>query len=542
MAKKPLEVDMCAGSALRDTQGEMLSVEGADISELQRINDNHGKGFFNSIGTITSSKKIFKEEDCENDRQKYYWNKIKAPYIYARGFLHDDEDHPNAKAAAAILRNIHKHDSPLKLKASVEGGVLARGIADPSLLARTKIHSIALTFVPANNATLVEPISLDKSSHDEATDMALIKSVIHLAQNNVPSFRQIVRNASATKVHDNLNKIAHLMSQVHGSDHAIEVPSKEVILKSSLESKINNNLEQIHEILDKGIKQALLGATMGAAAMTGGQPSQAKQITEGSAQVRPSNKIDTASHEAAYKNISKKHPILGAIGMIESSGGKNLVHETINNKNSMHHGHTAGGMFGMMPNTATFVLKRDPALAKKYPDAVKWAGDIKGNHAKFTELFNSNPDAAADFAVSLMGHNKAKTKNKEMLVHSWLNGLKGTWNKYKNNGMDSISVHPYVQKVMQEYNKSNPAKAESKDLSKALMAGYGGAGAPMSRTGGAVMQTESFSPGKGFKYATCDKCGKEQIYSKFQVKCRHCGSSFSLEKLCRTMEDLKVKK
>ena len=85
MAKQPLEIDMIAGSQLRDTQGEMLSVEGADISELEagkgRFNDNHGKGFFNSLGRVTGAKKIFKAEDCTSDRQKYYWEKIKAPYI-----------------------------------------------------------------------------------------------------------------------------------------------------------------------------------------------------------------------------------------------------------------------------------------------------------------------------------------------------------------------------------------------------------------------------------------------------------------------------
>jgi len=32
---KPLKIDMCAGSELKDTQGETLSIEGADISELQ---------------------------------------------------------------------------------------------------------------------------------------------------------------------------------------------------------------------------------------------------------------------------------------------------------------------------------------------------------------------------------------------------------------------------------------------------------------------------------------------------------------------------
>jgi len=137
MAKsKKLLIDMCAGSELKDTQGETLSIEGCDISELEagrgRFNDNHGKGFFNSLGRVTSAKKIFKAEDCDNDRHSYYWDKIKAPYVYVAGELYNDEDHANAKAAAAILRNIHREDTPLAMKASVEGGVLARGISDPT--------------------------------------------------------------------------------------------------------------------------------------------------------------------------------------------------------------------------------------------------------------------------------------------------------------------------------------------------------------------------------------------------------------------------
>ena len=71
---KPLEIDMIAGSQLRDTQGEMLSVEGADITDLElgrgRFNDNHGKGFFNSVGRVTEAKKIFSEDDCENERHR----------------------------------------------------------------------------------------------------------------------------------------------------------------------------------------------------------------------------------------------------------------------------------------------------------------------------------------------------------------------------------------------------------------------------------------------------------------------------------------
>lgn len=251
MAKKPLEIDMIAGSQLRDTQGEMLSVEGADISELEagrgRFNDNHGKGFFNSLGRVTEAKKILSKDDCDNDRQEYFWEKVKAPFIYCKGFLYDDEEHPNAKAAAAILRNIHNSDSPLQLKASVEGGVVARGIKDDRLLARTKIHSVALTFTPANNATLVEPSTMSKSdSHEE--DMRLIKSVMHLAKTDVPSFRHITRQASASKVSDNFDKINQIAQEL-GLKGRIDNPGQDDIVKSSVQQKITDNIAKIDHII-----------------------------------------------------------------------------------------------------------------------------------------------------------------------------------------------------------------------------------------------------------------------------------------------------
>ena len=559
MSKKPLEIDMIAGSQLRDTQGEMLSVEGADISDLMsgkgRLNDNHGKGFFNSIGRVTSAKKIFKSEDCDNDRQKYYWDKVKAPFIYVAGQLYDDEEHPNAKAAAAILRNIHKSDSPLQLKASVEGGVVSRGISDPSLLARTKIHSVALTFTPANNNTLVEPLSLDKSLFDEEADLQLIKSVVHLAQTNVPSFRHIYRDASAGKIQDNLDKIADLLKS-NGLDVEIKMPSREQIIDYAVEHKIYTNVERINSLmiqlkneeLEKNWKNALAGALMaGATAAPANLTSTSEQTMSSRGkmpevhQVAP-QKLDLANlpqnHQQVYKQVAEKYPMLGAIGLKESSGGKNYGHRTITSKDSMHSGQTAGGMFGMMPNSAAFTLKNDPELAKKYPQLVDAAKDVKKNHKTFTDLFNQDPQAAADFAISFYNRNKGKTKNPEMLAHSWLNGLKGTWSKYKDGGMDPIKDHPYVKEIMEYYaahkgkQKPQVRNPASQSVEKALTAGYGGAGAPMGRVQGAVLQTESVDDGRpGFKYVTCDKCGKEQIYARHQVKCRECNDNWSLEKL-----------
>jgi ribosomal protein L12E/L44/L45/RPP1/RPP2 len=548
MAKKPLEIDACAGSQLRDTQGEMLSVEGADISDLQagkgRWNDNHGKGFFNSIGRITGAKKIFKAEDCENDRHRYYWEKVKAPFIYCKGYLYSDEDHPNAKAAAAILRNIHKSDTPLKLKASVEGGVLSRGISDSSLLARTKIHSVALTFTPANNATLVEPTSMEKSL-DEAADLELMKSVAHLAETNIPSFRHIVRDASAGRIRANLERICELMK----GDDSVDLPTKQEILNYALEAKVRNNVVRIHEMveairhenMEKGLKNAAMGAAMmGAAALA---PSSAQAPAQNTVQVQQGQDSSQnlsrmpANHQAAYAEAAKRNPMLGAIGKIESSGGVNYAHKPMTS--GMHAGHTAGGMFGMMPHAAEYILRNDPALAKKYPQLAEAAKDINKNHGTFTTTFNKDPKVAIEFAEALLKRNKSKTKSPEMLVHSWNHGLKGTWDKYKDQGEDAIKGADYVSKVMKVLAQKKQPAARKPAMKKALTAGYGGAGAPSGRSGGGVLQSEALDDGRSFKYVTCDDCGKEQVYAKHQVKCRECKKSWSLDKLSKVMLGLK---
>jgi hypothetical protein len=540
MAKKPLEIDCIAGSQLRDTQGEMLSVEGADISELEagkgRWNDNHGKGFFNSIGRITKAKKIFKKEDCEDARQEYYWDKVKAPYIYVKGYLYDDEDHPNARAAAAILRNIHKSDTPLQLKASVEGGVVARGIKDSSLLAQTKIHSVALTFTPANNNTLVEPVSLNKSDIDQEADIQLIKSVMHLAETNVPSFRHIVRDASATKVQNNLYKLVDLMKEL-GIEGDISIPSKQKILEKALEAKIESNVIKIHDLMtllrseepmEKGVKNAIASAVTGAALTMA--PSHISDIkVEPQAQQKKVSQAPSA--EEVHSQIANQYPLLGAIGFKESSGGKNTKHQTMTS--GSHKGHTAGGIYGMMPNSAKFILSKDPELAKKYPKLAEAAKDINANHRRFTDTFNNDHQAAADFAISHFNRNKNKTKSDQQLVYSWLNGLKGSWNKLKEGGHSAINSHPYVKDVMKKFEQlKNQKLQQNQEVIKAMVAGYGSMGAPTSQTGGAVIQTESLEQGRpSFKYITCNSCGKEQVHAKHQVKCRQCGQSMSFEKL-----------
>ncbi len=466
MGTRALEIDGIFASELRDQQGELLSLEGADISDLQAglgtFNDNHSPGLYNVLGKITFAKKIFSKADCSNAREEYFWDKVKAPILYGKGLLFNDEDHPNAKAAAAILRSIHKNDCPLKLKASVEGGIVARGLADPTFLRATKVKRIALTFVPANNATLIEPVSLDKTVGNDAQDALLIKSVMHLAQEHVPSFREIQKAASGAMIATNIKKLTLAIR---------------AIKEENLEKNIEGNIDEIRGIikkfdsdpLDKGWKANVAAGALGIAAGTAGlsslvqpQPGHIRSIAEPpqspsetfspEIKIRPSG-TELNPHVAHAAEIAKTNPLLGAIAHVETRGGRNLNHVTM--QHGIHKGHTAGGIWGMMPRTAVERLNADPELAKKYPDMVEDAKDIDANHAKFTDRFNSDPHAASDFAQSLYNHNRKSTGNDEMTAYSWYHGLAGAWKKKKTQGLDAISSNPYVMEVMKQYGKLN---------------------------------------------------------------------------------------
>ena len=327
-----------------------------------------------------------------------------------------------------------------------------------------------------------------------------------------------------------------------GIDGEIVIPSKQEFLEKALEAKIQSNIAKIHELttllrseepVEKGIKSSLAAA--GTAAAMAMSPSTIKEpaVVREPAAVKQVQRAPSA--EEVHTKVAKDYPLLGAIGFKESSGGKNFKHETMTH--GPHKGHTAGGIYGMMPNAGSFILGKDPELAKKYPQLVEASKDIDKNHKQFTDTFNKDPQAAADFAVAYFKRNKGKTKSDKQLAYSWLNGLKGSWTKYKEGGKTAFDEHPYVNGVMEEYAKLKPKKVEQKKpLKKAMMAGYGGAGAPTSQTGGGVIQAESLEQGRpGFKYVTCNNCGKEQVHAKYQVKCRECGHGMSFEKLYDVM-------
>jgi ribosomal protein S27E len=144
-----------------DNVGEKILIEGLNIDHLRIIKDEHPDqdNFFHIVGSIKVAKKIFKEADCEDDKQKRCWNSVKVPFVYIEGELADDENHPNAQSAAAILRFSQREDIPLNVGFSIDGAIVSRETVGGQqtedkeigkILARTIGGAASLTVKPCN--------------------------------------------------------------------------------------------------------------------------------------------------------------------------------------------------------------------------------------------------------------------------------------------------------------------------------------------------------------------------------------------------------
>ena len=151
-------LDGIAGSEAIDSSGEILSVKGADISSLEkdgtlnwehRGDDAPGASPNDVIGRVIKAKKIFGADDCENDREKFFWDKIELPFIYCVFRLHDGAGHPGAVAAAAAIRDAEANGEAPVLNFSVEGSTLEK---KNNTLLRSVIRRIALTQKPCNKS------------------------------------------------------------------------------------------------------------------------------------------------------------------------------------------------------------------------------------------------------------------------------------------------------------------------------------------------------------------------------------------------------
>jgi len=175
-------IDGLIGSSAIDSSGEILNIEGCDISSVEEgnayANFEHKSGdggtSLDIVGKIVFCHKIFKASDCENPRQLQYWKGIELPCIYAVIRLTDEAGHPGAVALAASIRDELKNEGKVTISYSVEGSTLKR---EGQHLLKTVIRGCAITYRPCNKSVrtgiLADPAAppgFEKKPYKEKSD------------------------------------------------------------------------------------------------------------------------------------------------------------------------------------------------------------------------------------------------------------------------------------------------------------------------------------------------------------------------------------
>ncbi len=166
-------IDGIAASQNIDTSGEVIVIAGLDITSLvgSVFNWEHKSDQPSQIvGKILKAKKIFSEEDCEDDRQKYYWSKCTAPYLYVMGELFDDYK-DSAKEVAGMFRYDaeHKDKTPSDtIGFSIEGAKISK---EGMNITRSIARKVTITALPCNKAAIAEMVPAEGSQKDALDDI-----------------------------------------------------------------------------------------------------------------------------------------------------------------------------------------------------------------------------------------------------------------------------------------------------------------------------------------------------------------------------------
>lgn len=176
--QKGLLLDGIFASEHVDSSGEILDIKGCDISDYEE-----GKGVANYehadadngkeiVGKIVFAKKIFKESDCDDDRQVEYWKKVEVPFIYGVVRLFDETCHPGAVSLAAIIRNNELNKEPVMVQFSIEGSTVVQDEKGtfPRRLKESIAKKVALTLRPCNKSAVSGVLSDTKEPKKKAND------------------------------------------------------------------------------------------------------------------------------------------------------------------------------------------------------------------------------------------------------------------------------------------------------------------------------------------------------------------------------------
>lgn len=175
-----------AASENIDSSGERISIAGMDISSLTIdgvFNYEHKSDRPEQIvGKVLKAKKIFSEDDCEDDAQLEFFRKCGVPYLYVMGELFDDYKE-SAKEVAGMFRYDADHketNDKNVMNFSIEGAKIEKQGMD---IVKSIARKVTLTALPCNKAAIAEMVSVapkkpKKDSIDELFKTEEIKAEI----------------------------------------------------------------------------------------------------------------------------------------------------------------------------------------------------------------------------------------------------------------------------------------------------------------------------------------------------------------------------
>lgn len=171
-----------------DSSGERIKIEGVDISSLTRdgvLNLEHqSKEASSIVGKIWEAKKILKRSDCESDHHRYFWDRVKMPFIYIAGELFDAVGHKEAQEVAAMVRYdsqepINK-DAKKLINFSIEGSRVEK---QGAIITKCIARKISITLTPCNKICEAEELKLDpkEEKHSDSGKFAFIQDIMSKA-------------------------------------------------------------------------------------------------------------------------------------------------------------------------------------------------------------------------------------------------------------------------------------------------------------------------------------------------------------------------
>jgi hypothetical protein len=293
-------LDGVAASQAVDSSGEILDIEGCDISTLPidgTINYEHISADDGSkklapgeetVGRILMAKKIFGLSDCENDRQEMYWKKVKVPFIYIVYRLFDKAGHRGAKALAAAIRDAHANNEPILVRLSIEGSTLER---DGNRLKSSVARRVSATWKPCNRTCHVglladpdAPEGFDKTPENDIVD-------------------QVLRNVSVEKTEP---KLEHPAYTKLGGSH--EVECNPLVFDLPDLSYTQNHATDTNQLMNKaltaGSYDAAPSSLVGGAALQREDSGRRKSLKDIVTSFKPSgDKFDKAEFKAFAKTF-----------------------------------------------------------------------------------------------------------------------------------------------------------------------------------------------------------------------------------------------